>query len=80
MQKLQDYLNHLINNDFHYLVQLLYRLDISEKKLKQLLGEQPQQDAGALIASAIVQRQMEKIETRKKFRTQPPPANDEEKW
>jgi len=31
MQKLQDYLNHLINNDFHYLVQLLYRLDISEK-------------------------------------------------
>jgi hypothetical protein len=76
---LVTYVNQLINTDFHQLVQLLYRLDIPEKKLRALLAT-PGQNAGELIADLIIQRQLEKIETRKKFT---PPFDDnsgEEQW
>ena len=31
------FLNDLINKDFNALVQLMYRIDVNEKKIKQLL-------------------------------------------
>ena len=43
-------INRLITDDFSGLINLLYRLDISEAKLKKLLSEHPQEDAGKIIA------------------------------
>lgn len=72
-------INELIQTDFHQLVSILYRLDVSEEKLKRLLQEQPAEDAATLIAALIVQRQAEKIKSRSEFR-QDPPANEEDAW
>jgi hypothetical protein len=36
-EKLIAYLNEFINNDFSKVVQLLYRIDVSEAKLKKVL-------------------------------------------
>jgi hypothetical protein len=63
-RSLAFYVNDLLLNDFPRLVQLLYRIDVSEKKVKEVLRAAPDQDAGLLIADLIVQRQLEKWKAR----------------
>jgi len=41
---------------FNKLVQLLYRIDVSEEKLKYILQLNPNEDAAKLIAAVIVER------------------------
>lgn len=78
--QLADYLNNLVRNDFDKLISYLYRIDVNEQKLKNLLQQNPQEDAGNIIATLIIERQEQKIKTRRQFS---PPDNDideEEKW
>ena len=63
-------INHLITHDFHKLVALLYRIDVNEKRLKQLLQERSGANTGEMIAQLIVERQLQKIKTRQN--PQPP--------
>jgi len=79
-QKLSDHINQLINNDFSKLILILYRLDISEKKLKQLLAESPGANAGNLITALIIERQLEKIQSRQKFRQPDDSIPEDERW
>jgi len=79
-QRLAEYVNRLITGDFNKLIYILYRLDISEKKLKQLLVGQQQTDAGLLIANMIIERQLQKIQSRKQYRMQDDGIGEEEKW
>lgn len=71
--------NTLIQHDFNRLVGILYRMDVSEQKLKQMLKEHAGTDAGLIIARMMIERQRQKIKTRAEFRSK---ANDsgEEKW
>jgi hypothetical protein len=50
------YTNDCIQHDFNKLVQLLYRIDVSEEKLKYILQLNPDEDAAKLIAAVIVER------------------------
>lgn len=50
------YINDCINHDFNKLVQLLYRIDVSEQKLKTILQSNPNEDAARLIAAVIIER------------------------
>jgi len=50
------YINDCIQHDFNKLVQLLYRIDVSEEKLKYILQLNPDEDAAKLIAAVIVER------------------------
>ena len=59
------HIHHLINNDFNKLVGILYRIDVSETKLRQLLENNPAEDAGIIIAELIIERQIQKINSRK---------------
>jgi hypothetical protein len=79
LKRLSSEINHLIQADFHRLVALLYRLDISELKLKQTLEESTDTDAGELIATLILERQLQKIQTRQSFKPQEDIPEDE-KW
>ncbi len=54
--QLEDFINECIKSDFSRLVQLLYRIDVSEQKLKTILQANPNEDAGKLIAAVIVER------------------------
>jgi hypothetical protein len=65
---LAEKINALIRNDFGALVQLLYRVDVNESKLRRLLEENADEDAGNLIAGLIIERQWQKIETRRQYR------------
>lgn len=78
-QELIEYVNNLLLHDFNKLVQLLYRIDVSEQKLKTVLSENPQTDAAVIITDLIIKRQEEKIKARQSFK---PDADisEEEKW
>jgi uncharacterized protein YwgA len=61
------HINHLINHDFEKLVFYLYRIDVNENKMKDLLEQREGKNAAELIADLIIERQLQKIESRKKF-------------
>jgi hypothetical protein len=73
------HINQLLQINFEQLVNLLYRIDVSEKKLRQLLSDFPKEDAGNIIAALIVERQMEKINSRNRYKTDGS-FDGEEKW
>jgi hypothetical protein len=72
--------NQLIQQDFPRLISLLYRIDVNESKLKQLLRENPTADAGILIAQLILERQNEKLKTRQLYGRREDGINDDDKW
>jgi hypothetical protein len=78
--RLSEYLNQLIQTDFQKLIMLLYRIDVSEPKLKQLLQQPPKEDAGKIIAALIIDRQLQKIKSRKLYRQDNDHFTEEEKW
>src|ERR1051325_1609887 len=78
--RLSQYINDLIVNDFQKLVSILYRIDISEARLKKLLQEENHEDAGRVIADMIIQRQLEKIKTRQQFKQPNENIDESEKW
>ena len=55
-EDLANAINELIKNDFSKLVQLLYRIDVSEAKLKYILQAHPNEDAGKLIGTVVIER------------------------
>lgn len=77
---LAEKMNALIKNDFNFLIQILYRIDVNEARLKQVLKEHPTEDAGKIIAALLIERQLQKIETRKQFNQQEDDFSGEEKW
>jgi len=66
-QKLIVYINSLIQTDFQKLVTILYRVDVDENKLKTILRNEAGKDAADIIAGLIIEREMQKIQTRKQF-------------
>ena len=78
--ELAAYINNLIKNDFDKLITYLYRVDVNEEKLKTLLQQNPQEDAGNIIATLIIERQQQKIKTRQQFSQRDNDFDEEEKW
>ncbi|MDQ0105044.1 hypothetical protein J2T02_000127 [Chitinophaga terrae (ex Kim and Jung 2007)] len=81
LEILAERLESLISKDFQQFVYLLYRIDVSEKRVKQLLNEAALlgTDPYKPIASLIVERQLQKIISRASFRQEDLP-DDEERW
>jgi len=78
-QSLAEKINYLVANDFPGLVNILYRIDVSEQKVKQVLKNHPDQDAGSLIAALIIERMLVKYKNRSDFRPNSG-IPDDEKW
>ena len=75
--QLSSFINDLISKDFNALVQLLYRIDVNEKKLKTTLKQHKDEDASILIADLIIERQLQKIATRKQFNERKKSSSDD---
>jgi uncharacterized membrane protein len=79
-EKLSFHINHLIQTDFQKLVFVLYRVDISEAKLRLLLKENSGTDAGIIIAELMIERQAQKIKSRQQYSKRDDNMSDDEKW
>ena len=57
---------YLIDKDFEKLLHILYRIDVSENKVKQVFGLE--QDVAQQIALLIIEREKQKVITRAKYK------------
>ena len=58
---------YLLDNDISKMMNILYRTDVDEVKLKALLISNSELPSAEVIADAYIARQKQKIETRKKY-------------
>ena len=56
----------LIDQDFQKLMNILYRIDVNEDKTKMAFGTN---DPANEIAKLIIERELQKIESRKKYKS-----------
>ena len=78
--RLIDEIRHLLQNDFHKLISILYRMDVSEGKLRGLIQENPGKDAAELIAAVMLERAALRQKTKEAY-GRPSSENDtEERW
>jgi hypothetical protein len=75
---LAGYISHLMSNNPDKLVSILSRVDVSEKMLKANLQNQ-EENASSIMAQMIIDRQLEKIKTRERYRSNDDISEDE-KW
>jgi len=78
-ERLSSHINFLIQSDFQKLASILYRVDVSESKLKNLLKENKGFDAANIITDLIIERELQKIRSRQEYRNDENISEDE-KW
>lgn len=78
-EQLAQFVHELIDKDFSRMVQLLYRLDVSEDKLRSVLLEHPTGDAGEMIAALILERIAQREKNKQLFK-QEGEIPEDEKW
>lgn len=67
---LVEFIDDLIRNDFNRLLSILYRVDISEEKLKLKLAQNKATPvpSAEIIAQLLIDREVEKMVSREKYR------------
>ncbi|OJU28081.1 MAG: hypothetical protein BGN92_08230 [Sphingobacteriales bacterium 41-5] len=70
----------MLSNDFGRLVSSLYRFDVPETKLRNLLKQHPKTDAADIIAKLIIERQLQKLKSRQQYSQRDNDISEEEKW
>ena len=78
--QLADYINQLIDKDFSTLVQLLYRLDVSEEKIRTTLIDHPTGTAGEMLTLLIIERIAQREKAKQEFKKNADDIPDDEKW
>jgi hypothetical protein len=63
-EKLKD----MLDNNYDQLVNMLYRIDVSEEKLNELFGSKNRTYIPSALADLIIERQLQKIHFRKKYK------------
>ena len=58
----------LLSESPEKLMSILYRIDVSEEKINDVIKNAPVASIATRIATLIIERMREKIETRKKYR------------
>lgn len=61
-------ISYLIDKDFNRLLNAMYRIDISEEKLKKALAIDPPDKVAPTIATLIIDRELQKVLTRRKYK------------
>lgn len=62
-EKMKD----MLDNNYNLLINTLYRIDISEKKLSELFSSRNKESIPEKLADLIIERQVEKINFRKRY-------------
>lgn len=63
-EKMKD----MLDKNYNLLINTLYRIDINEKKLAELFSSKNKESIPEKLADLIIERQIEKINFRKRYR------------
>ncbi len=67
-KRLQDFIADLLEHDFQKLCNLIYRHDVKEEKFRQALQYSNIEEQASEIAELVIERELQKVETRKAYR------------
>lgn len=67
IRNLEHVILQLLNKDFEQLLRLCYRIDLAEEKLKYILHHSPPERLAWDLSEAIVDRQIQKVEIRRRY-------------
>lgn len=73
-------INHLIKTDISKLIFILYRIDVDEHKLKSMLAQYTNVNAGYVTAALVIDRQKQKLKTKSLFTKPAEEIDENEKW
>ncbi len=68
--RLQVFIAGLLEQDFQKLCNLMYRHDVKEEKFQLALRQGDVNRQAAEIAELVIERELQKVETRRAYRTQ----------
>jgi hypothetical protein len=69
-EKLCEYVSWLMETRMDFLLSLMYRLDVTEKSIKQALHPSSPVNPVTALAELIIQRQLDRIKTKEKYRVE----------
>ena len=67
IKSLEPVIKQLLDRDLEKLLQICYRIDLGEEKLKIILHESNPEEMAYELSAALVDRQVQKIEIRRKY-------------
>ena len=68
LEALSRIISYLLDHDLSKLLQALYRIDVNEQAVKQILATEETSEMSMQIAQLILKRELEKVETRNLYR------------
>ena len=80
ISRLQEKVEELVNTDMDQFIQLLYMIDVAEKGIMEIMANEAVEDRTRLIATTILDRQLQKIKTKAAYKSPPTTEDEEEKW
>lgn len=61
----------LLDKNIEKLVYILYRIDVNQRKTDEIFNNPSKEEIASLMADAVIERQLQKVHTRNKFRNNP---------
>lgn len=69
---IEQLIQELIDNDFEQFLRLLYRIDLNEQKVKEVIASRGPEHATKSIAVMILEREKEKAKSREEHKSDSP--------
>lgn len=79
-QRLTHYIQHLMDKNFDGLLNLLYRIDVDENKIKEALKQNKDNRSAFVLTYLIIERLEKIIKSREENSTNESEISDEERW
>ncbi len=79
-EKVKAAVNDLMLHDMDRLISILYRMDVSEAKIKSALEQNVGKDAAELIVGLMIERLDQKQKSRQQFNNRDNDISEEERW
>lgn len=83
LEKVTWVITYLIEKDFEKLLWLLYKVDVSEKKIRDTLDGIVEGDVAEILAKMVIERECQKAKTRLEYRNHKRTKEDDldpERW
>lgn len=68
-EKLKDSINYLINRDLNKLLNIFYRIDLNENKVKTILTVAPPSEIASMLADLVIEREIQKASYRLQYKS-----------
>jgi len=64
---LTERIHELLEKNVEKLIFILYRIDVGQKKTDEIFNNPSKEEIASLLATAVIERQLEKVKTRRKY-------------